>query len=52
MCSRHSEVPFADKVVHVALFAAQRLHHLLVLASNLLHAGQLIQREGLLFVNL
>lgn len=42
----------ADKVIHVALFAAQRLHHLLVLASYLLHAGQLIQREGLLFVNL
>lgn len=42
----------ADKVIHVALFAAQRLHHLLVFASNLLYAGQLIQREGLLYVNL
>lgn len=42
MCRRHSKVPFADKVVHVALFAAQRLHHLLVLAPNLLHTGQLI----------
>lgn len=58
LCCWHSQIGIltrieaasAIEVVDVQLFTTQRLHHLFVLPSQLLHAGQLIQREGLLLI--